>query len=121
MGISNSIGSNTFDILLCLGVPWLIKSAMLASAPPTGEPARTREEFERAVVINSDGLEYSALSLLSATLLLFVTFGCYQFRLNKRVGFVCLALYAVFLTFASLVELNVFFEVNLPICESNNK
>jgi solute carrier family 24 (sodium/potassium/calcium exchanger), member 4 len=27
MGISNSIGSNTFDILLCLGLPWLVKSA----------------------------------------------------------------------------------------------
>lgn len=26
MGISNSIGSNTFDVLLCLGIPWLIKS-----------------------------------------------------------------------------------------------
>lgn len=26
MGISNSIGSNTFDILLCLGLPWFIKA-----------------------------------------------------------------------------------------------
>lgn len=26
MGISSSISSNTFDILLCLGLPWLIKS-----------------------------------------------------------------------------------------------
>jgi Ca2+/Na+ antiporter len=119
MGISNSIGSNTFDILLCLGLPWLIKSAMLAGAPPSNEPPQTREQFERAVVINSDGLEYSALSLLSATLLLFVTFGCYHFRLNKKVGFVCLALYAIFLTFASLVELNVFFPVNLPICQQS--
>lgn len=29
MGISNSIGSNTFDILLCLGLPWLIKAYFL--------------------------------------------------------------------------------------------
>lgn len=28
MGISNSIGSNTFDILLCLGLPWLIKASL---------------------------------------------------------------------------------------------
>ena len=28
MAISNSIGSNTFDILLCLGIPWLIKAIM---------------------------------------------------------------------------------------------
>lgn len=26
MGISNSIGSNTFDILLCLGLPWFVKA-----------------------------------------------------------------------------------------------
>ena len=40
MGISSSISSNTFDILLCLGLPWFIKSydgfvgAAAASAAP---------------------------------------------------------------------------------------
>lgn len=29
MGISNSIGSNTFDILLCLGFPWFVKAYFL--------------------------------------------------------------------------------------------
>lgn len=29
MGISNSIGSNTFDILLCLGLPWFVKAYFL--------------------------------------------------------------------------------------------
>lgn len=33
MGISNSIGSNTFDILLCLGLPWLIKAALTPAEP----------------------------------------------------------------------------------------
>ena len=27
MAVSNTVGSNTFDVLLCLGVPWLIKAA----------------------------------------------------------------------------------------------
>jgi len=114
MGISNSLGSNTFDILLCLGLPWLIKSSLLAASPV--DVPRTREQFEGAVVINSDGIEYSAVSLLSSTLLLFVTFGCYNFRLNKKVGVVCLVIYALFLLLASLIELNVFFPVNLPVC-----
>lgn len=26
MGISSSISSNTFDILLCLGIPWFVKA-----------------------------------------------------------------------------------------------
>lgn len=33
MGISNSIGSNTFDILLCLGLPWLIKASLTPAEP----------------------------------------------------------------------------------------
>ena len=33
MGISNSIGSNTFDILLCLGLPWFIKAAFSPTVP----------------------------------------------------------------------------------------
>lgn len=33
MGISNSIASNTFDILLCLGLPWLIKSLAFPAVP----------------------------------------------------------------------------------------
>lgn len=33
MGISNSIGSNTFDILLCLGLPWFVKSYFLPNVP----------------------------------------------------------------------------------------
>ena len=28
MAGSNTVGSNTFDVLLCLGVPWLIKAAV---------------------------------------------------------------------------------------------
>lgn len=33
MGISNSIGSNTFDILLCLGLPWLVKALAFPAIP----------------------------------------------------------------------------------------
>lgn len=33
MGISSSIGSNTFDILLCLGLPWFIKASFYPTVP----------------------------------------------------------------------------------------
>lgn len=36
MGISNSIGSNIFNILLCLGLPWLIKTLINPTNP--GQP-----------------------------------------------------------------------------------
>lgn len=105
MGISNSIGSNTFDILLCLGLPWLIKASFL--------PVEAGHHW---VGINSAGLEYSAISLLSTLLMLYVAFSLNKFKLDRKVGHACLLMYAVFLILASLIELNVFFRVNLPTC-----
>lgn len=110
MGISNSIGSNTFDILLCLGLPWLIKS----SFSPT-QPGR------HYISINSGGLEYSAISLLSTLMLLYIAFASNKFQLDMKVGRACLCMYAVFLILASLIELNVFFMVNLPTCQRTVK
>lgn len=105
MGISNSIGSNTFDILLCLGLPWLIKSAFVPI-----------KEGQHWVGINSYGLQYSAISLLGTLFLLYVAFYLNKFRLDRQVGYACLIMYAIFLILASLIELNVFFTVNLPTC-----
>ncbi|XP_037935553.1 sodium/potassium/calcium exchanger 3-like isoform X2 [Teleopsis dalmanni] len=105
MGICNSIGSNTFDILLCLGVPWLIKAVFFPIQPG-----------QNYVGINSAGLEYSAITLLSTLFLLYITFSFNKFKLDKKVGTACLVMYLVFLVFASLIELNVFFRVNLPTC-----
>jgi solute carrier family 24 (sodium/potassium/calcium exchanger), member 3 len=105
MGISNSIGSNTFDILLCLGLPWLIKASFLPVIPG-----------QHYVGINSAGLEYSAISLLSTLLMLYIAFSLNKFKLDRKVGNACLIMYAVFLVFASMIELNVFFKVNLPTC-----
>lgn len=105
MGISNSIGSNTFDILLCLGLPWLIKASFLPISPGN-----------HWVGINSHGLEYSAISLLSTLLLLYIAFSLNKFKLDRKLGNTCLLMYAVFLVLATLIELNVFFRVNLPAC-----
>ncbi|XP_054272982.1 sodium/potassium/calcium exchanger 4 isoform X2 [Macrosteles quadrilineatus] len=105
MGISNSLGSNTFDILLCLGLPWLIKASFL--------PTSAGHHFVR---INSRGLEYSAISLLSTLLLLYCAFAINRFKLDRKVGYACLMMYGLFLVLATLIELNVFFTVNLPTC-----
>ncbi|XP_076668184.1 sodium/potassium/calcium exchanger zydeco isoform X2 [Andrena cerasifolii] len=110
MGISNSIGSNTFDILLCLGLPWLIKSSFSPTQPG-----------KHYISINSGGLEYSAISLLSTLMLLYIAFASNKFQLDRKVGRACLCMYAVFLILASLIELNVFFRVNLPTCQRTVK
>ncbi|XP_065093021.1 sodium/potassium/calcium exchanger 4-like [Ochlerotatus camptorhynchus] len=105
MGISNSIGSNTFDILLCLGLPWLIKALAF--------PAVAGNNW---VALNSTGLTYSAISLLSTLCGLYIAFWSNRFKLDWKVGLTCTSMYIAFLTVSSLIELNVFFKVNLPTC-----
>ncbi|KAL6254193.1 hypothetical protein P5V15_014815 [Pogonomyrmex californicus] len=105
MGISNSIGSNVFDVLLCLGLPWFIKAALLPKIPG-----------QYYVQINSQGLVYSSVSLFSTLIILYGALFINKFTLSRTVGIICLVMYAVFLIFASVVELNTFFIVNLPIC-----
>ena len=106
MGISNSIGSNTFDILLCLGLPWLIKAIFF--------PINEGENF---VQINSGGMSYSVISLFATLFLLYVIFMYYDYKLDYKVGLIFIFIYIVFLIIACLLELNIFFPVNLPVCD----
>ncbi|XP_044737469.1 sodium/potassium/calcium exchanger 3 [Chrysoperla carnea] len=106
MGVSNSLGSNTFDILLCLGLPWLIKSAFY--------PVHEGQHF---IQINSSGLTYSAVSLFSSLVLLYLAFIFNKFVLDWKIGLTCLLMYIAFLVFSSIIELNIFFRVNLPTCD----
>ncbi|XP_055911886.1 sodium/potassium/calcium exchanger 3-like isoform X2 [Eupeodes corollae] len=108
MAICNSIGSNTFDVLVCLGFPWLIKTIFFPSTPGN-----------HSLDINSSGLIYSTVTLLSAVFMLFTSFVCTKFTLGKTVGYACLFLYISFVIFAILMEMNVFFVVNLPMCTVN--
>uniref|UniRef100_A0A336MQ44 CSON004917 protein n=1 Tax=Culicoides sonorensis TaxID=179676 RepID=A0A336MQ44_CULSO len=96
MGISNSIGSNTFDVLLCLGIPWLVKALAFPAVPN-----------QLWVVINSTGITYSAISLLSTLFGLYITLACNKFRLDKKTGVTCAVMYVMFMIFASLVEMNL--------------
>ncbi|GFX26778.1 hypothetical protein TNCV_1839511 [Trichonephila clavipes] len=104
MAICNLIGSNIFDILFCLGVPWFIKTFFVSKTS--------------SLIINSSALTYTTATLLSTVILLFVTFSVAGWKLNRRVGFMCLILYLGFLVVACLCEMNVFGQMNPPTCES---
>lgn len=58
MGLSNSIGSNIFDILLCLGLPWLIKTLIVPTIK--GQPWVSRNNRLKL-------LSYAKLSRLRST------------------------------------------------------
>jgi len=107
MAVSNSIGSNTFDILICLGLPWMIKAIQ------TGV-----DEGKWIVKVQSEALTYTVVSLLISLIILYSILLASRFLLSKTLGFVTLIIYAVFLTISLLFELNVFYDVNLPTCPS---
>lgn len=66
MAVSNAVGSNVFDILVCLGLPWFIKTAIVS-------PGST-------VKVKSKGQYYfSEICYTTATtILIFVYFATYN-------------------------------------------
>ncbi|CAH1789145.1 unnamed protein product [Owenia fusiformis] len=102
MAVANSVGSNVFDILFCLGLPWLLQTAFVE---PNG-----------VVEISSTGLEYTLITLLFSALFILVSLHFTKWMLGKKLGITCIVLYVVFITFACLYQGNVFGQVTLPTC-----
>nr|XP_060630078.1 sodium/potassium/calcium exchanger 3 isoform X2 [Anolis sagrei ordinatus] len=105
MAVSNSIGSNVFDILIGLGLPWSLQTLAV--------------DYRSSIKLNSRGLIYSVGLLLASVF--FTVFGVHlnKWKLDKKLGFVCLSLYGIFLCFSILTEFNVFTFVNLPMCRDH--
>lgn len=64
------------------------------------------------------GLTYSTLSLLSTVVFLIVATHLNGWKLDKKYGIILMIWYLVFITFASMYELNVFGPLNPPECPS---
>jgi hypothetical protein len=56
-------------------------------------------------------------TLLISLVAFYVAMAASKFTLSRRMGIICSLIYAVVLTLAVLVELNVFVVVNLPPCD----
>ncbi|XP_011313875.1 sodium/potassium/calcium exchanger 4-like [Fopius arisanus] len=102
MAMSNTLGANTLDVLMCLGLPWAIKSIMSGSD----------------IIIESGAIAYSVLSIIVCVVGFFSVTAYYKFNLNRQVGIACLIMYSLFLTFTILLESNVFWQVNQPTCKN---
>ncbi|KAK5616261.1 hypothetical protein CRENBAI_014892 [Crenichthys baileyi] len=83
MAVSNSIGSNIFDILLGLGFPWALRTLLV--------------EHGSIVSINNKGLVYSVILLLASVFLTVMSVHLNHWRLDRRLGLGLLFLYAIFL------------------------
>lgn len=83
MAISNVFGSNVFDILVGLGVPWALKLIVSGSVPPI-----EAESFEQSAWIIGSILAVYATIVLSN-----------KYRLPRWSGYLYLGAYAVYLVF----------------------
>ncbi|XP_042359491.1 sodium/potassium/calcium exchanger 4 isoform X3 [Plectropomus leopardus] len=102
MAVSNTIGSNVFDILVGLGIPWALQTMCV--------------DYGSEVMINSRGLLYSVVLLLGSVALTVLGIHLNKWRLDVKLGVYVLVLYAIFLCFSVMIEYNVFTFVNLPMC-----
>lgn len=100
MALSNSVGSNTFDVLVCLGVPWLIKAAA----------------WNAPIEVSSRGLFVSCFLIVgSVAIALFVLY-LNSWVLNQKVGSIFIVIYFIFLGTSVSMEMFVYSRFRLPMC-----
>jgi len=88
MAVSNAIGSNVFDILLGLGLPWALGVSI------TGEP----------ISVDADNLVPLTMILFGTLGAVYLTAACNGFRLTKLLGGIFFAMYFAFVAYSLLSE-----------------
>lgn len=78
MIISSALGSNTMDILLCLGLPWLVKCLLPTSM--NGGPIR----------LQTDSLFFNCMCMIVSVVVLIAMATICGFQLHRPFGFLCL-------------------------------
>ena len=102
MSISNCIGSNVFDILLGLGLPWLMKTLIT--------------HYGHAVPIISGSIKFTVFILIGSVVTMMFVFWISRWKLRWPAGIMLIATYLGFMTVSCLFEMNVFGDYNLPQC-----
>ena len=88
MAVSNAIGSNVFDILLGLGLPWMLANFF----------------FGEAVTVDATGLLPMSLLLLGTLAVVYCATWMSGFRLTKALGSFFFLLYVLFVVYSLLHE-----------------
>jgi len=91
MAVSSSIGSNIFDVLVGLPLPWLFFTLANGTDIPVG----------------TKGLKFSVMVLFAMLLFVVVTIKLSDWKMTKGLGYTMFALYAVFVALNLLVEAEI--------------
>ena len=103
MAISHTIGSNLFDILVGLGLPWFLQTVIVNNGTK--------------VFIYSGAVVYISLMLLGNMGVTIVLLRVNRFLLDQKVGVAMLLFYAGFLVLSILFETNTIIPgLTLPEC-----
>ncbi|CAF0975281.1 unnamed protein product [Rotaria sp. Silwood1] len=140
MAIAGSIGSNVFDILMGLGIPWLFRNLMRFTYQPTpyenvplmsdstlavlassssndGSLTTTNANIPYYVEIHSRGLVYSTIVLFIAIITFLLTFFINRCRLTKIYGVFLIIIWLSVITLMCLFELNIFGHFHAEPCQ----
>jgi len=93
MAVSSSIGSNIFDVLVGLPIPWLLKTGIVSPGA--------------SISIQSDTLAIQVASLFLMLFAVIAVIVWRNWRLDKELGWVFLFLYFLFVAETLLLELGV--------------
>ncbi len=77
MGISNAIGSNVFDVLVGLGLPWIVFLTL----------------YNKPIHVGNETLFTSALILLGSIILMLLIFMVNRWRIGKKAGWTLIIIY----------------------------
>jgi len=88
MAVSSSIGSNIFDILVGLPLPWMIYNAV----------------YGETITVNSPYLVVNVIILLFMVFMVVVSIHLQGWVLNKALGMIMAVLYFVFVIVAVTIE-----------------
>ena len=102
MAICHTIGSNIFDILICLGLPWFIQILIL-----TIRNGFELSELGQYIIPLEDNLLYFVclslvLSILALNFILYIS----DWKMTVKMGILCVIAYCIFITTVLTLQIN---------------
>ncbi|MEL6309470.1 MAG: calcium/sodium antiporter [Chloroflexota bacterium] len=89
MAVSNAVGSNIFDVLVGLGLPWIVAITLLSQS---------------TVAVGTDGLIESVFVLIGTVVLLYILITIKR-QLTRGEGFILLAAYVAFIVYSVMTSM----------------
>ena len=106
MAVSSSIGSNIFDILIGLPVPWFILTAIYY--PAMSAEMRAAGNWSPYVAVVSDSLTIMILLLFLMVAIVITTIHLCGWKLLIRLGYMMMVFYFLFVIISLLLEARCF-------------